>query len=31
MDPPRANRELIAAELARDIHVRREVSRGHSR
>jgi hypothetical protein len=31
MDPPRAGRELIAAELARDIHVRRELGRGRPR
>jgi hypothetical protein len=31
MDPPRAGRELIAAELARDIHVRRELGRGQPR
>jgi type IV secretory pathway VirD2 relaxase len=31
MDPPRTGRELIAAELARDIHVRRELGRGRPR
>jgi hypothetical protein len=31
MDPPRAGRELIAVELARDIHVRRELGRGRPR
>ena len=31
IDPPRSGRELIAAELARDIHVRRELGRGRSR
>jgi len=31
MDLPRANREFIAAELVRGIHVRRELSRGHPR
>ena len=31
MDPPRSDRELIAAELTRDIHVRRELGRGQPR
>jgi hypothetical protein len=31
MDPPSSGRELIAAELARDIHARRELGRGQSR
>jgi hypothetical protein len=31
MDSPRSGRDIIAAELARDIHVRRELGRGQSR
>lgn len=31
MSPPRAGRELVAAELARNIHVRRELARGRPR